>query len=415
MRKFYYVIALSIFCSTLKAQSWTNVFPNSGAEYFNTFAVDPSSTYLYLGTTSGATIRRSSDGGKNWSLITPVGLPTFSQKSLLFCANSGALIVCGSASVGGGFYRSTDHGDNFTQITGVSGSKVKILKNGEIVVYSPASMYADTYISKDNGANWTILNNHTTTSKYAIDVTLSGTTYYAVLNYNSTNGLFKSTNSGTTWTAITGANLPTDGYYEKVTSTLNGDLYVHGYAVITAKSADGGSTWTVPTAGKKHTDLYPDANGNLFGSNPSVIERSANGGTTWVSIADGLGAPAMGIGAYNSTLSGVVYTADGYGRVYRYTGVGATNPSVGINEQNISSDEVCVYPIPANNFLNIDLANHQTKIVSVKIIDITGKLVIEDNSVSNNKLDITSLDKGIYFVNVLLDNQTSLNKKIVKE
>ncbi|MBP9187131.1 MAG: T9SS type A sorting domain-containing protein [Bacteroidia bacterium] len=69
-----------------------------------------------------------------------------------------------------------------------------------------------------------------------------------------------------------------------------------------------------------------------------------------------------------------------------------------------------VYPVPANNFLTIDL-NEKPKSGTVVISTILGTEVLQSNieSVSNN-IDIQSLNTGIYFVTITVDGKTSTQK-----
>ena len=412
MRSNYLVLLFIItFNFSVSAQSWTLIYDNAATEYFNSSAVDPSSNYLYQGITSGASMRRSSDGGATWSLITPNSLPAFSQKRQMFCTNTGTLMVVGINNSTTELYRSTDHGDNFAQITGPGLDKVKVLSNGSIIMFNPASATTDSYISTDDGQTWNYINRFQTTSKYAIDFALSGSTIYAIMNYNSTNGLFKTTDNGSTWIPISGANLPAAGYFERIMNTPNGDLYVYGYAVETAKSTDHGVTWTIPLATKKCTDLYSDANGNLFGSRSSVCERSSDQGLNQVNVIDGLLAPAFGIGAFNSTLSGKVYTADGYGRVFKYTGIGA-----GITENKFSKNHISLYPNPATNEIHWGNENNNLNISSIYLFDVNGKLIKTETPNSfNNKIDVSKLESGTYFLNFIFKDGSVSNSYFIKQ
>lgn len=82
-----------------------------------------------------------------------------------------------------------------------------------------------------------------------------------------------------------------------------------------------------------------------------------------------------------------------------------------LNETSTNSNEILIYPNPTENEINI-LSNEN--IISVKIYDISGKLVEISNNIHKNifyqHLEITT---GVYFVNIELENNCVLNKKIV--
>ena len=70
-------------------------------------------------------------------------------------------------------------------------------------------------------------------------------------------------------------------------------------------------------------------------------------------------------------------------------------------------DQINVYPNPTSSFLNIDFPK---KINSrIQLIDINGKL-IRDDFIENKQtqlFDVSSLAQGSYFLNILIDNNTS--------
>ena len=71
-----------------------------------------------------------------------------------------------------------------------------------------------------------------------------------------------------------------------------------------------------------------------------------------------------------------------------------------------------IYPNPASTFLQIDAGNFMINNIVIK--DITGKQVKQISIVNSNviKIDISNLKKGIYFVQLFVDNKIS-NKKLI--
>lgn len=93
----------------------------------------------------------------------------------------------------------------------------------------------------------------------------------------------------------------------------------------------------------------------------------------------------------------------------------------------VSSSEVenqfSVYPNPTSSILNIDISTKfilseverldVTKELSIKITDVLGKeLVLIDYQ---NQINISSLEKGIYFVSIMQGDKTLVTKKVVKQ
>ncbi len=87
---------------------------------------------------------------------------------------------------------------------------------------------------------------------------------------------------------------------------------------------------------------------------------------------------------------------------------------IGINELGIRNEELRVYPNPATNELRI--RNYELGIKEVKIFTIMGEAVLQPTikQLSNLTIDISSLAKGIYFIQIKTQNQL-LTTKFIKQ
>jgi hypothetical protein len=84
-----------------------------------------------------------------------------------------------------------------------------------------------------------------------------------------------------------------------------------------------------------------------------------------------------------------------------------------INEQ-IAKQNIHIYPIPCDNILKISsyIFNSES---NYEIIDITGKIILYGSLNNNtNNIDISSIEHGVYFLKINMENIT-LNYKIIKE
>ena len=86
-----------------------------------------------------------------------------------------------------------------------------------------------------------------------------------------------------------------------------------------------------------------------------------------------------------------------------------TGQSVGLEE---ASSNLNVYPNPSNGIINIELDKQGA--YSIRVNDIVGKLVAENEINSNTTLDLQHLDTGIYFVNIYNDELSKVVKIIVE-
>lgn len=149
--------------------------------------------------------------------------------------NNSSTIVAGYKEV----YRSTNRGDNWTQISsGMTGGNnlhcIAVAKGNSSVIYT--SRDDIFYRTTNMGTNWTTLTvpNGERITSITIDPNNSSTVYITRSGYNAGNKVFKSTNGGTSWTNITGTlpNVPFNGsvYYEASTNEgvfIGGDRGVY--------------------------------------------------------------------------------------------------------------------------------------------------------------------------------------------
>ena len=56
------------------------------------------------------------------------------------------------------------------------------------------------------------------------------------------------------------------------------------------------------------------------------------------------------------------------------------------------------YPNPTQDWLTVELKESQLK--SIKITDMTGKIVLEQHNLVNNQLDISRLSLGVYILSI---------------
>jgi len=92
-----------------------------------------------------------------------------------------------------------------------------------------------------------------------------------------------------------------------------------------------------------------------------------------------------------------------------------SNTSTGVGEQS-GSTLLRVYPNPAGNLLNIDLSAWNTQDLSLRIVDLTGRLISEQSGLLGGGvfvLDISNLAQGMYRVKVR-DNVTVSSLPFIK-
>ena len=77
---------------------------------------------------------------------------------------------------------------------------------------------------------------------------------------------------------------------------------------------------------------------------------------------------------------------------------------------------VTLFPIPANDVLNINLNSLGNSDVQITMVDFAGNSVKQQkNKVTNNQvsLDVQSIPSGLYIVNIVNDEGKSFSKKVI--
>lgn len=234
----------------------------------------PTNNQILLCATS-AGLYRTIDGGTTWT-VEQTG--DFSQGSIRFKPNDPTVVYAtgynSSGTAGFKFYKSTNTGDSFTNIT------------------SGLSTAAQT-------------------SRMILDVTPADANYVYVLSVklptngppvdNGLLGIYRSTNSGTNFTKTSGTTDVLESgqsWYDLAfaVSNTNKDLVFTGCLNVW-KSSNGGATvtkvnnWSSPTsASYTHADIHhlQYINGKLFCLSDGGIYVSSNNGTTFTDLTAGL-------------------------------------------------------------------------------------------------------------------------------
>lgn len=84
-----------------------------------------------------------------------------------------------------------------------------------------------------------------------------------------------------------------------------------------------------------------------------------------------------------------------------------TGGTSGVKE--INSDLATIYPIPANNALNINLKTAGE--YEMQILDLNGKCILTENISAHKTINISDLDAGLYFI--LLQNEQQISRQLI--
>ncbi len=156
----------------------------------------------------------------------------------------------------------------------------------------------------------------------------------------------------------------------------------------------------------------PTANFNYSGSGTINFTNSSTNGATYAwDFGDGnsstLEDPNHTYGSNNTyTVQLITFSTDSCFSDTITQSVNVT--ATGINNTN-NINGLTIYPNPANDFIEIKT---DLKYNNISIIDVTGKTIKQVNS--NNKIDISNLTTGIYFIKII-GTENAIIKKFVKQ
>ena len=359
---------IGILKSTNGGSTWTRIMNKTTAQLFaiQTLKFDPSSSStVYACATDG--LYRSTNSGSSWTKILDL---TYVSDVVI----NGTNIVASVGNLGNtkkGIYKSTDNGITWAKITTVLPASFQGFIKLDCVSAAPNTIVAsigvssaasvnELYQSTNFGTSWSALNNSTHTqwqywsahdvaiNPFAIDSLIFGgvkSYRYKISTWGKSStftmhddihdvqfdaakrgtayicgdgGIYKTTNGGTSWSAINNGLAATQFYASLGVSTTNPNFFVGGLQD-NGQVYYNGTTWTtVSGVGGDGTAcaIDPSNNNNVLVSRDARgVYKSTNGAasasntaTYWGSVADSRTAFAAPL-AYSKSNTAIVYLA----------------------------------------------------------------------------------------------------------
>jgi photosystem II stability/assembly factor-like uncharacterized protein len=437
--------------STNLGSSWVQMGNTGGSSAITEFAVAPSNSQVIYVLYPG-TIRKTTDGGATWTNVTqnvPAGNATF----ITIDPNdeNTAWVTVSGYTAGSKIYQTVDGGATWMNIS----SNLPNLP-ANCSVYEPGSndriyvgMDVGIYYKDNSSTTWTLYN--TGLPNVAVmDMEMSPaapgkifaatygrgvyqgdvipTTAAPVPNFSNYGSLCvgvnktfndNSSNTPTSWSwTIT----PTSGVTFNSTSVQNPTVNfanpgIYTVSLISSNSFGPGpvntqtvSVSTIPVI------TIPSDSLIICDQDPIIVTASGANTYTW---SNGGG-----------TSPTVTYTPAGD---WTYTVTGSNNGCIsthtlyvhnilctGIIELGSNNASFNVYPNPTVDNVTLKMNGSKNLDVTIEVFDVSGKLVMKQNSSftkdkPENKLNISTLANGIYYLKVVSKQGSSQNLKIVKE
>ncbi len=354
------------------------------------------------------TVYKSTNGMENFSIVkTKTGdMGCYSLDNMFFVDDNTGIIVevCQGLT---DLILTEDGGQSWSDMgSGGTGGMALFFRSAQLGYFSffPGGTNNSYLMFYNNGSSATIME----TTDYVFDSETrmffvnDSTGFVICKNFMDNAIILKIENYGANWEQS--YFLPTKTEFRDLIFTDENTGYVVGTDAIILKTTDQGDIWfntaTLPVGDLNSID-HSDGILHIVGDNGQYI-KSDDAGQTWTSH------PLMGPSV------NLIYTRfffGDHGYILKENGELYTNfPFPGINEKE--EDIVFnIYPNPVEDILNINL-NGTKRDFKISIIDLTGKAVIQ--SMNNQKLDVSYLREGIYFVKVNISG-SSVVKKFVKK
>jgi len=269
-------------------------------------------------------VLKSTDGGATWN-TTGFSYAASSIKKiyrLLIHPTNNQILL---ASTSDGIYKTTDGGTNWT-LKSIVSSRFRDMqfKPGDpTIIYAgrvAGGGFTYVYKSTNTGESWTAKTISGITTHYTSQIRLAvsandPTVVYVALQDGR---VYKSTDSGESYAKVsTNDSQNMLGYYTNGTGTASQASYdlciacspsdvntVFLGSICTWKSTDGGVTWSANTNwtshptynisgvaevhADKHMLAYQNSSTTLFEGNDGGIYKTANGGTSWTDLTNGI-------------------------------------------------------------------------------------------------------------------------------
>lgn len=290
----------------------TDIMPTLGVSAIVVDYSNPSIVYIGTGDRDhgdapGAGVWKSFDGGITFQSVN-TGMTTLTVSRLAMHPTDPNIIL---AATNSGLFRTVNGGTSWTQ-TATGNYKDVVFKPGDPnIVYASAS--GNFYRSVNNGVSFTQISSGLTTGyrgAIAVSPANPNYVYFWLTNSDSFKGLYRSTDSGLTFSVRSttpnimswDCNGGTGGqaWYDldMACDPANAEI-IYGGGVNCFKSTNGGQTWAINShwyggcgVPSVHADLhvleYNPLNNRLYTGNDGGVYWTANGGTSWTEISNGL-------------------------------------------------------------------------------------------------------------------------------
>lgn len=358
--------------SNLLNSSWNKVLGGDGMECI----VSHDNANILFGSLYYGEIRRSQNGGYNWSSISN----SISEQGAWVTPyiqdpNNANILFAGYTNV----WKTSNKGTSWTKISNFSTSqKLNALasapSNNQIIWAANSSTL---YKTSDGGQNWSINYGYAGSGSInyiAIDANDTGKVWICISGFYDGEKVYHTNDGGQNWTNISGSlpNYPINCIVHDKNSSADG-IYV---------GTDIGVYYRDNNLG----DWVP-----FMKDLPNVIVKELE-----IFYPDNkIRAASFGRGLWESVLYDLANDVSNY--------------------KNGNKKSLKIYPNPAKDVIYIDFLNFNKENIQLSIYDIFGKTIYQNNILNKNNISLNTsqFTKGIYFIKINSNSYHSVNKIVI--
>lgn len=383
------------------SQQWTSL--DFSGEKIRDIAVHPENPGTIF--VSGDKLYKSSDGGNSWDTVYNY------LNSIVFHPNPDTMYATvGLGSYSDGVYKSTNGGDNWSVLAWMfraTSVMVPSYPEGTLVAGAKGE---GVYVSSDYGNTWTQMNDSLANKNVlALEHINPGAPDSGQIYLAGTEGgiFYYYADTGEYWhnaNIAANATVPafsSDSTGDNLWAAIDGGSYSDGMY----KSEDYGKTWDVSEYWIFITDIL------INPLNPNTVYAADSSGGVKMTTDGGMNWETINTGLDDSVVYCLALSRADTAKLYAGTSNGGYVMDFPNEVQEISDNDMAVYPNPAKDNLEIQLS----KKAKLEIRNAHGQ-VIEKLEMENTRttLDVAKYASGIYLI-VAETDKGIMVEKFIKE
>lgn len=356
-----------------------------------------------------AAVYKTTDGGQTWSEQlneTNLSGDYYFRNIEFLNENIGFL-----GTLNGVLFKTLDGGTTWTTITNISPNPPAICglnTVGTSTIYGCGAYFTPAHIIKsvDSGKTWKYIDMTAYANALVEIFFLSENVGYVSGRSDSGATLLKTTDGGTTWTALFNSNVPGE-YFWKIQVLENQPEVIFGSITSVspnlgklAKSINGGQSWDIYNAPETNIQAvgFINENHGWMGGNNTGFYETLDGGKTWTNL--NIGSNLNRIFIIKPTLAYASGTS-----IYKFTE--ETLSSRVVEESNRTALKVTLKTNPVQSHLVFNIEFESNDNLLVELYDINGKFIqqlaqasIEGQTTEHYSFSVENLPSGLYFINL---------------